>query len=55
MQQTLLPFVLKGECQSLDSDNIRTQNADDSMQCIPNSTIDSMYHIEEKHLSKELN
>lgn len=53
MQQTLLPFVLKGECQCLDSEDIRPQNTDDTMQCIPNSTIDSMYHIEERYLSKE--
>lgn len=53
MQQTLLPFVLKGESQFIESE-LNDGNTYDVVTHIPDSTIDSMYHIHEKHLSKEL-
>jgi superfamily II DNA or RNA helicase len=51
-QQTLLPFVLKGNTQFIES-----RRNDESLMDItkiPNSKLDSMYHIEEKHLSNDV-
>ena len=50
MQQSLLPFIFKGSCQFLNSE-INENTANDIITQIPESRMDSMYHIEEKYLS----
>tara|TARA_B110000008_G_scaffold87904_1_gene89944 strand:+ start:7717 stop:9174 length:1458 start_codon:yes stop_codon:yes gene_type:complete len=52
MTQTLLPFILKGVSEVIDTSEKKSRTSTPT-KSIPNSTLDSMYNVPEKYFNKE--